>query len=68
LRNGLPEASKGDTQHKNILQSLRALRKKEFKPNPQALINLIEMGFDEADVIEALRISRNDQNGAVSII
>lgn len=60
----LPEASKGDTQHKNILQSLRALRKKEFKPNPQALINLIEMGFDEADVIEALRISRNEQNGA----
>lgn len=60
----LPEALKGEIQHKNILQSLRALRKKEFKPNPQALINLIEMGFEESEVIEALRISRNEQNGA----
>ncbi|CAC5357030.1 KPC2 [Mytilus coruscus] len=60
----LPEATKDNTQHKNNLLSLRALGKKEFKPNAQALLNLVEMGFEEAEVIEALRVSRNEQNGA----
>ncbi|XP_076093520.1 ubiquitin-associated domain-containing protein 1-like isoform X3 [Mytilus galloprovincialis] len=59
----LPETIKEDTDQSN-LQSLRALGKKEFKPNPQALLNLVEMGFDEAEVIEALKVSRNEQNGA----
>ncbi|CAG2233882.1 KPC2 [Mytilus edulis] len=59
----LPETIKEDT-HQSNLQSLRALGKKEFKPNPQALLNLVEMGFDEAEVIEALKVSRNEQNGA----
>jgi hypothetical protein len=30
------------------------------------LQNLIEMGFDEKDALDALRISRNNQNDAVS--
>lgn len=33
----------------------------------QVLQNLIEMGFDEKDALEALRISRNNQNDAVSV-
>lgn len=32
----------------------------------KVLQNLIEMGFDEKDALEALRISRNNQNDAVS--
>lgn len=34
----------------------------------QVLQNLIEMGFDEKDALEALRISRNNQNDAVSVL
>ena len=33
----------------------------------QALRNLIEMGFSEADVIDALRVANNKENDAVSI-
>lgn len=29
--------------------------------------NLMEMGFEEAEVVEALRVSRNEQNAAVSM-
>uniref|UniRef100_K1R293 Ubiquitin-associated domain-containing protein 1 n=1 Tax=Magallana gigas TaxID=29159 RepID=K1R293_MAGGI len=51
-------------QTTNILQSLREYRRREFKPNHTVLQNLIEMGFDEKDALEALRISRNNQNDA----
>ncbi|XP_022326118.1 ubiquitin-associated domain-containing protein 1-like isoform X2 [Crassostrea virginica] len=51
-------------QTTNILQSLREYRRREFKPNHRVLQNLIEMGFDEKDALEALRISRNNQNDA----
>lgn len=48
----------------NLLQSLRAYRKREFKPNSKALKHLMEMGFEEKDVIDALRVTRNDGNAA----
>ncbi|KAL3871497.1 hypothetical protein ACJMK2_039491 [Sinanodonta woodiana] len=48
----------------NILQSLRAYKRREFTANPKALQHLIEMGFDEKDATEALRISRNDREAA----
>ncbi|KAK3586987.1 hypothetical protein CHS0354_026703 [Potamilus streckersoni] len=48
----------------NILQSLRAYKKREFTANPKALQHLIEMGFDEKDATEALRLSRNDREAA----
>ena len=35
-------------------------------PLPQAVISLMEMGFDEKEVIDALRVSNNQQNAAVS--
>lgn len=60
----LPESDISDTQNKNILQAFRTLRKKKFKPNSQAMLNLMEMGFEEAEVVEALRVSRNEQNAA----
>ena len=31
-------------------------------PLPQAVISLMEMGFDEKEVIDALRVSNNQQN------
>lgn len=60
----LPESDISDTQNKNILQAFRTLRKKKFKPNSQAMLNLMEMGFEEGEVVEALRVSRNEQNAA----
>ncbi|XP_069119514.1 ubiquitin-associated domain-containing protein 1-like [Argopecten irradians] len=48
----------------NILKSLRAFRRREFKANPRALQNLVEMGFPEKDAIDALRVGRNDQDAA----
>lgn len=32
----------------------------------QAVISLMEMGFDEKEVIDALRVNNNQQNAAVS--
>ncbi|XP_062601107.1 ubiquitin-associated domain-containing protein 1-like [Saccostrea cucullata] len=56
--------TKNGHQTTNILQSLREYRKREFKPNHKILQNLVEMGFDEKDALDALRISRNNQNDA----
>ena len=35
-------------------------------PLLQAVISLMEMGFDEKEVIDALRVNNNQQNAAVS--
>lgn len=59
------ETSTPNHKVSNILKSLRAYRKREFKPNPKALQHLMEMGFGEKDVIDALRVTRNDGNAAV---
>lgn len=37
-----------------------------FQPNPQAMQNLLQMGFAEEAVVDALRSSGNKQNIAVS--
>uniref|UniRef100_A0A452J6E8 Ubiquitin-associated domain-containing protein 1 n=1 Tax=Gopherus agassizii TaxID=38772 RepID=A0A452J6E8_9SAUR len=39
-------------------------RKREFRPDPRAVIALMEMGFDEKEVIDALRVNNNQQNAA----
>ncbi|GFR87010.1 ubiquitin-associated domain-containing protein 1, partial [Elysia marginata] len=49
---------------KNILETIRAFQKREFRPNPRALQKLLEMGFSEKEAIQALRISRNNQDAA----
>ncbi|WAR30502.1 UBAC1-like protein [Mya arenaria] len=52
----------------NILQSLRAYRKREFKPNQKTLQSLVEMGFEETDCINALRSTRNDGDAACEML
>lgn len=49
---------------KNILETIRAFQKREFRPNARALQKLMEMGFSEKEAIQALRISRNNQDAA----
>ncbi|XP_042334730.1 ubiquitin-associated domain-containing protein 1 [Sceloporus undulatus] len=39
-------------------------RKREFRPDPRAVIALMEMGFDEREVVDALRVNNNQQNAA----
>lgn len=34
----------------------------------QAVIALMEMGFDEKEVVDALRVNNNQQNAAVSTV
>ncbi|XP_050466826.1 ubiquitin-associated domain-containing protein 1 isoform X2 [Cataglyphis hispanica] len=47
-----------------LLESFRQYKKMEFKPNKRAMRSLIEMGFDEKNVIGALKITGNDQANA----
>ncbi|XP_059403664.1 ubiquitin-associated domain-containing protein 1-like isoform X3 [Carassius carassius] len=42
----------------------RIRRKREFRPDSQAVIALMEMGFDEKVVIDALRVNNNQQGAA----
>ncbi|NXO51112.1 UBAC1 protein, partial [Aramus guarauna] len=39
-------------------------RKREFRPDPRVFIALMEMGFDEKEVVDALRVNNNQQNAA----
>ncbi|XP_070166966.1 ubiquitin-associated domain-containing protein 1 isoform X2 [Polyergus mexicanus] len=47
-----------------LLESFRQYKKMEFKPNKRAMRSLVEMGFDEKNVIGALKIAGNDQANA----
>ncbi|XP_061403430.1 ubiquitin-associated domain-containing protein 1-like, partial [Lethenteron reissneri] len=42
----------------------RNRRRREFRPDPMALAALLEMGFEEKDVVEALRVNGNNQEAA----
>ncbi|KAF7663452.1 hypothetical protein LDENG_00210460 [Lucifuga dentata] len=42
----------------------RIRRKREFRPDSRAVIALMEMGFDEKVVIDALRVNNNQQDAA----
>ncbi|XP_053551546.1 ubiquitin-associated domain-containing protein 1 [Bombina bombina] len=39
-------------------------RKREFRPDPRAVIALMEMGFDEKEVVDALLVNNNQQDAA----
>ncbi|XP_072489088.1 ubiquitin-associated domain-containing protein 1 [Notamacropus eugenii] len=39
-------------------------RKREFRPDPRAVVALMEMGFDEKEVVDALKVNNNQQNAA----
>ncbi|XP_012230717.1 ubiquitin-associated domain-containing protein 1 [Linepithema humile] len=47
-----------------LLESFRQYKKMEFKPNKRAMRSLIEMGFEEKNVIGALKVTGNDQANA----
>lgn len=65
------ETEKQDRKEKNLvqivellLQSCRQYKKMEFKPNKKAVRSLVEMGFDEKNIVGALKITGNDQANA----
>jgi len=47
-----------------LLHAFRVFRRKEFRPNIRALNTLKEMGFSEETVMDALRITGNNQDAA----
>jgi len=51
-----------------IVRALKELRKREFRPNFTAVAELKEMGFEEQEVIDALRICRNSKEAAADIL
>uniref|UniRef100_A0A8C8DNG5 Ubiquitin-associated domain-containing protein 1 n=1 Tax=Oryzias sinensis TaxID=183150 RepID=A0A8C8DNG5_9TELE len=42
----------------------RIRRKREFRPDSRAVVALMEMGFGEKEVIDALRVNNNQQDAA----
>ncbi|TDH13313.1 hypothetical protein EPR50_G00053900 [Perca flavescens] len=42
----------------------RIRRKREFRPDSRAVIALMEMGFDEKEVVDALKVNNNQQDAA----
>lgn len=53
---------------KQLLQDISNFHQQYFDPNPRAMKNLTEMGFNPDDVFQALRVTNNDQLNAVSNI
>ena len=49
-----------------LLKHYRECRKIDFKPDLKALQSLLEMGFEEKNIIQALKITENNQINAVS--
>ncbi|KZC11611.1 Ubiquitin-associated domain-containing protein 1 [Dufourea novaeangliae] len=47
-----------------LLESFHHYKKMDFKPNPKAIQLLLEMGFDEKNIIDALKVTGNDQTNA----
>lgn len=65
------EGNQSDEGEKNLvnivnllLESFRHYRKMDFKPNQKLIQSLLEMGFQEKDIIGALKITGNDQANA----
>ncbi|NXN96734.1 UBAC1 protein, partial [Rhinopomastus cyanomelas] len=56
----------GEEEAKDELTEIfkKIRRKREFRPDPRAVIALMEMGFDEKEVVDALRVNNNQQNAA----
>ena len=51
-----------------LLDSLRTSYRRDFKPDMKALLNLMDMGFTEEDICDALCVTGNNQSAAVSIV
>ncbi|NXV12276.1 UBAC1 protein, partial [Cepphus grylle] len=61
-----PGSEAGAEEAKDELTEIfkKIRRKREFRPDPRAVIALMEMGFDEKEVVDALRVNNNQQNAA----
>ncbi|XP_005055732.1 PREDICTED: ubiquitin-associated domain-containing protein 1 isoform X2 [Ficedula albicollis] len=61
-----PSSEEGGAEAKDELTEIfkKIRRKREFRPDPRAVIALMEMGFDEKEVVDALRVNNNQQNAA----
>lgn len=61
-----PSSEAGGEEAKDELTEIfkKIRRKREFRPDPRAVIALMEMGFDEKEVVDALRVNNNQQNAA----
>ncbi|NWR33862.1 UBAC1 protein, partial [Tachuris rubrigastra] len=61
-----PSSEEGGEESKDELTEIfkKIRRKREFRPDPRAVIALMEMGFDEKEVVDALRVNNNQQNAA----
>ncbi|XP_034292059.1 ubiquitin-associated domain-containing protein 1 [Pantherophis guttatus] len=60
--NGASSAEEPKDELTEIFKKIR--RKREFRPDPRAVAALMEMGFDEKEVVDALRVNNNQQNAA----
>uniref|UniRef100_A0A8C6E1H1 Ubiquitin-associated domain-containing protein 1 n=1 Tax=Moschus moschiferus TaxID=68415 RepID=A0A8C6E1H1_MOSMO len=60
--NGTSEEEEARDELTEIFKKIR--RKREFRADARAVVSLMEMGFDEKEVIDALRVSNNQQNAA----
>lgn len=59
------EASGEDNKQDELTDIFKKIRRKrEFRPDPRAVIALMEMGFDEKEVTDALRVNNNQQDAA----
>ncbi|XP_061208451.1 ubiquitin-associated domain-containing protein 1 isoform X1 [Neopsephotus bourkii] len=61
-----PSSEASEEEAKDELTEIfkKIRRKREFRPDPRAVIALMEMGFDEKEVVDALRVNNNQQNAA----
>ncbi|XP_061586504.1 ubiquitin-associated domain-containing protein 1 [Cololabis saira] len=62
LRQSSTDESSRQDELTEIFKRIR--RKREFRPDSRAVIALMEMGFDEKEVIDALRVNNNQQDAA----
>uniref|UniRef100_A0A8C2G1X1 Ubiquitin-associated domain-containing protein 1 n=1 Tax=Cyprinus carpio TaxID=7962 RepID=A0A8C2G1X1_CYPCA len=60
-----PSASLEEAKQDELTEIFKRIRRKrEFRPDSRAVIALMEMGFDEKEVIDALRVNNNQQDAA----
>ncbi|XP_036983614.1 ubiquitin-associated domain-containing protein 1 isoform X2 [Artibeus jamaicensis] len=60
------DSSEGDKEARDELTEIfkKIRRKRAFRADSRAVISLMEMGFDEKEVVDALRVNNNQQNAA----
>nr|XP_046241436.1 ubiquitin-associated domain-containing protein 1 [Scatophagus argus] len=66
LRSLSSQSSTDESSRQDELTEIfkRIRRKREFRPDSRAVIALMEMGFDEKEVVDALRVNNNQQDAA----